>query len=93
MAIIEEPEYGIHPSLVSKLVDTFYEAAKNKQIIITTHSSEILKHIKLEDLRLISRDENGFSTISKPAEKEMVNQFLKNELGINDLFVQNLLDI
>jgi predicted ATPase len=93
LAIIEEPEYGIHPSLVSKLVDTFYEAAKNKQIIITTHSSEILKHIKLEDLRLISRDENGFSTISKPAEKEMVNQFLKNELGINDLFVQNLLDI
>ncbi len=93
LTIIEEPEYGIHPSLVSKLVDTFYEAAKNKQIIITTHSSEILKHIKLEDLRLISRDANGFSTVSKPAEKEMVNQFLKNELGINDLFVQNLLDI
>lgn len=93
LTIIEEPEYGIHPSLVSKLVDTFYEAAKNKQIIITTHSSEILKHIKLEDLRLISRDENGFSTISKPAEKEMVKAFLKNELGINDLFVQNLLDI
>ena len=93
LTIIEEPEYGIHPSLVSKLVDTFYEAAKNKQIIITTHSSEILKHIKLEDLRLISRDENGFSTVSKPAEKEMVREFLKNELGINDLFVQNLLDI
>lgn len=93
LTIIEEPEYGIHPSLVSKLVDTFYEAAKNKQIIITTHSSEILKHIKLEDLRLISRDENGFSTVSKPAEKEMVKEFLKNELGINDLFVQNLLDI
>ncbi len=93
LTIIEEPEYGIHPSLVSKLVDTFYEAAKNKQIIITTHSSEILKHIKLDDLRLISRDENGFSTVSKPAEKEMVKEFLKNELGINDLFVQNLLDI
>lgn len=91
-AIFEEPEQGIHPALISKLMQLFYDASQHKQIIITTHNPEIVKHTEFEDLLLLIRDDKGFSTINKPAESKMVKSFIENELGINDLYVQNLLD-
>ena len=42
---------------------------------------------------LISRNNEGFSVISKPNEKEQDKIFLQNELGIDDLYVQNLLEL
>jgi predicted ATPase len=92
LMVFEEPEQGIHPALIAKLMQYFYDASKHKQIIITTHSPEILKHTKLDDLLLVSRNDQGFAHITKPIEQEMVNAFLENELGIDQLFTQNLLD-
>jgi predicted ATPase len=75
-------------------MQNFYDASEKKQVIITTHSPEILKHIKnLDDLLFVSRNEKGFGQITKPIEQEMVKAFLENELGIDQLFTQNLLDI
>jgi len=91
LTIIEEPERNIHPYLISKVVEMMKEASREKQIIITTHNPEIVKHAGLENILLISRDKKGFSVISKPHEKETVKAFLQNELGIEDLYVQNLL--
>lgn len=93
LTIIEEPERNIHPYLISKIVDMMKDASRNKQVIVTTHNPEIVKHADLGDILLIARDKEGFSTISRPAEKEEVQIFLKNEIGIEDLYVQNLLEI
>ncbi len=93
LLIFEEPEKNIHPALISRLMQHFYDVSTKKQIVITTHSPEILKHSNIEDLYLISRNDEGFSEISKPANQEMVKAFLANDLGIDELFVQNLLDI
>ncbi|MCX5636513.1 MAG: AAA family ATPase [Planctomycetota bacterium] len=90
LIIVEEPERNIHPHLVSRLMDMMKDASKNKQIIVTTHSPEVVKHAGLENILLVSRDKNGFSTISRPSEKEEVKIFLKNELGLDEIFVQNL---
>ena len=92
LSIFEEPEKGLHPSLIALVMEYFYEASKGKQIIITKHNPEVVKHKKIDDLLLITRNKNGFSKITRPAEKEMVNAFLANDLGMGDLFVQNLLD-
>jgi predicted ATPase len=96
IVIIEEPERNIHPHLISKIVDIMKDVATNptekKQIIITTHNPEIVKHAGLENLFLVSRDKEGFSVVSKPAEKQEVRIFLENEIGINDLYVDNLLE-
>ena len=40
---------------------------------------------------LVARDAEGFSTITKPAEREDVKGFLQNEIGLEELFVDNLL--
>lgn len=93
LTIIEEPEINIHPYLISKLTDMIKDASANKQIVITTHNPELVKHADKENILLISRDKKGFSIISKPGKKEEVKTFLKNEIGIDELYVQNLLGL
>ena len=92
LSIIEEPERNIHPYLISKVMDMMKDASKNKQIIVTTHSPEVVKHANLEDLLLVSRNKEGFSTISRPSKKKEVKIFLKNQMGLDELFIQNLLE-
>jgi len=92
LAVFEEPEHGVHPSLIAKLMESFYDASKNKQIIITTHSPEVLKNTAKEDIFLLLRKDNGNATIVKPHKNKMVKSFLKNDLGIDQLFIQNLLE-
>jgi predicted ATPase len=89
--VIEEPVRHIHPFLVSRIMAMMKEASVNKQIMITTHSTEVVKHSFIEDILLISRDSEGFSIVSRPSDKEEVRMFLENEIGIEELYVQNLL--
>jgi predicted ATPase len=90
--IIEEPERNIHPHLIAKVINMMKDASKSKQIIVTTHSPEVVKNADLENILLISRNKRGFSTIEKPGERKDVLTFLKNEVGIEELYVQNLLE-
>jgi predicted ATPase len=89
--IIEEPERNIHPHLIGRVVNMIVETSERKQILITTHNPELIKHTDINHILLVSRDSEGFSVITRPSEKEDVKIFLANELGIEDLFVQNLL--
>jgi hypothetical protein len=91
--IIEEPVSHIHPFLVARVISMMKESSKRKQVIITTHTTEVVKHASIENLLLISRDNEGFSIISRPADKEEVRTFLENEIGIEELYVQNLLGL
>jgi predicted ATPase len=91
--IIEEPVSHIHPFLVSRLMAMMKEASEKKQVMVTTHSTEVVKYATLEDILLISRDSEGYSIISRPGDKEEVRTFLENEIGIEELYVQNLLGL
>ena len=90
--IFEEPERNLHPKLLAQLMDIFGEVAEKKQIIITTHNPELVRHAPLENLFLVSRDKEGFSTIKKPIDNHEVQVFLDGEVGIAELFVQDLLE-
>lgn len=91
VAIIEEPERNIHPSLISKVVAMMKDASKKKQVIVTTHNPEVVRHADIGDVLLVSRNGEGFSTISRPSENKDVQAFLQNEMGLEELFVENLL--
>lgn len=93
LTIIEEPERNIHPYLISKVVDMMKDASQKKQIIVTTHNPEIVKYAGLDNILLVSRDGKGFSTVSRPTDEEGIKTFLQNEIGIEDLYVQNLLGV
>ncbi len=91
VTIVEEPERSIHPHLISRVVAMMADAAKTRQVVTTTHNPELVKHADLADLLLVRRDANGFSRISRPAESAELKIFLENELGIDELYVQDLL--
>ena len=93
IVIIEEPERNIHPHLISKVAAMLADASQQKQVIVTTHNPELVKHARLEDLLLVRRDADGFSRISRPAENEQLKVFLENDLGVEDLYVQDLLGV
>jgi predicted ATPase len=93
IVIIEEPERNCHPHLISKVAAMLADASKQKQVIVTTHNPELVKHARLEDLLLVHRDAEGFSQISRPAENEQLKVFLSNDLGVEDLYVQDLLGV
>ena len=93
LSIFEEPDRNLHPYLLSRVMTMFREASDSKQIIATTHSPGMVKHAGLENILLVSRDKSGFSRITRPADSEHVRIFLDNELGIDDLFIDNLLGV
>jgi hypothetical protein len=90
--IIEEPERNIHPYLISKVINMMKDVSNKTQLIVTTHNPEFVKHADLDSILLINRTEDGFSNIIRPLDNETIKTFLKNEIGIDELFVQNLLN-
>jgi predicted ATPase len=92
LKIIEEPERNIHPHLISKVMNLMRDASTESQIITTTHNPEIVRYSSIDDLILVTRNSFGDSVLSKPAEKEEVRHFLKNNLGIEELYIQNILE-
>lgn len=89
--VLEEPEKNVHPKLLSTIVSILEDVSLKKQIFITTHNPYIIKEANLNDILLVSRNETGISTISKPANDEKIKRFLENDLGIEDLFVDGIL--
>lgn len=92
-AIFEEPERYLHPKVISGLMKLFKEVSEWRQLLATTHNPEMVKHAGLENILLISRDKNGFSRVTKPADSEHVKIFLENDLGVEDLFIDDLLGV
>lgn len=93
VTIIEEPERHVHPHLISKVVAMLKDTSQSKQVIVTTHNPEVVKNVDLEDILLMDRNENGFSRIVRPAESQELKVFLENDLGVDELYVQDLLGV
>ena len=91
LTIVEEPERNIHPSLISRIIDMMHDASSQKQIVITTHSSEIVRYAGLENLFTVRRDQQGYSEIIQSSDQQEIQSFLENEMELGDLYVQNIL--
>ena len=93
LVIFEDPDRGMHPKLMARVVDMMKEMSEHKQIIVTTHHPEMVRYAGVDNLLFVSRDKDGFSQISRPADKEMVKRFLENDIGIDELYVDDLLEV
>lgn len=92
VVIIEEPERNIHPNLIAKLVSMMQDVAehRHRQILITTHHPEVVKYAGMTNILLLKRDPDGYSAVTRPAEREELEVFLET-MGIDELYVQDLL--
>jgi predicted ATPase len=59
--IIEEPEAMLHPGAIQVLRDAFLEASRFRQVLVTTHSPDLLDDpsIPAEWIRTVHKDEAG----------------------------------
>ena len=61
---IEEPEAALHPLAAGALVDALREAAKATQVLVTSHSVEMLNNPDIADASILAvRSEQGESRI------------------------------
>ncbi|MGZ5486139.1 MAG: AAA family ATPase [Nitrososphaeraceae archaeon] len=67
--LLEQPEDGIHSGLLKKLLPlcVTYSQTDNRQLVIATHSPEVINTLNPESIRLVRMTENGtkVSTLSK----------------------------
>ena len=60
--LIEEPELGVHPHQLHELMLFLKEQSQHKQIIITTHSPQVLDILDKDELGIIASYEKGEGT-------------------------------
>ena len=99
LLVIEEPEATIHPGALGSVLDVLRHAGRFMQVVVTTHSPDILDAEWIEDrhLRIAQweRGKTGISSVS-PAVRQALGEHLMgagellraNALTSADLFVQ-----
>ena len=69
LVALEEPETAIHPGAAATLVEAIQEAARRTQILITTHSPDLLSRFDVDALRAVER-RDGVSVIRPIAQSQ-----------------------
>ena len=77
---IEEPEMGLHPAAAEVLFDSLNEASAFRQILVTSHSSELLDHDNVDADSLLAVSAESGSTIIGPIDDRQ-KTILKKKLG------------
>lgn len=58
LIVIEEPELTVHPGALRLLYDYIREGALRGQIVLTTHSPDLLSLLSADDVRVVTREED-----------------------------------
>lgn len=75
---IEEPELGLHPDVLPTLIDLLKEAAQKTQIIITTHSTDLVDALTdMPEAVLVFDKQQGSTTVIN-LNKEDLTDWLKD---------------
>ena len=76
---IEEPEAALHPAASGALMDALHEAAVHTQVVVTTHSPDLLDQLDLKtDRLLVVQMRDGVTEIGEvdPASREAIKEHL-----------------
>ncbi len=66
---IEEPERGLHPYLIGRVIHLLREITQGEhgaatQMVLATQSAELLDHVRPEEVRFLERDDDGGVAVS-----------------------------
>ncbi|ODU58566.1 MAG: ATPase [Comamonadaceae bacterium SCN 68-20] len=77
LIVIEEPEQTVHPAVLSMLAEAFQEVSELTQIIVTTHSPQLIEHFTPENIRIVTMHD-GVTQIApiKASQREAVQRGL-----------------
>lgn len=74
---VEEPELTVHAGAIPMIFDFLKQASRHSQVIVTTHSAELLDLVDPDDVRVVERREGATTVTSMLArQKEAVRERL-----------------
>lgn len=89
---IEEAETALHPAAAGALVDALREAAVHTQVIVTSHSPEILDRLRVDEDTLIVVHAHGNRTVLAPADRASVESLRQHLTTAGELLRMDQLE-
>jgi predicted ATPase len=91
--IIEEPETQIHPAMLSKLLNEIETYTYGQNLIISTHSPQVVAWTSPEKINLVHR-KDGQTFVSKLGEDQIHNviEYLSEEGDLGEWIYSGILD-
>ena len=82
LVAIDEPELGLHPGLLPVVAEMIKTAAERTQVIVTTHSPDLLNCFDIADVAVMARDADDAKIAwHRPANRKTLVQMLNNVTG------------
>ena len=92
---IEEPENGLYHKLLETLANEFREHARARsgsQVFVTTHQPYFVDALEPQEVWILEKGEDGFSTIRRASDDPIVNNMVEEELPLGGLWYSDYLD-
>jgi predicted ATPase len=92
---IEEPENGLYHKLLEILAAEFREHANKQngsQIFITTHQPYFVNALVPDEVWILEKNDDGFSTIRRASNDETVIHLVEQDLPLGDLWYSDYLE-
>lgn len=93
---IEEPENGLYHKLLESLVKEFREHSTGRkggsQVFITTHQPYFVDALEPEEVWILEKGNDGFSTIHRASENTIVKNMVAEGLPLGGLWYSDYLD-
>jgi len=90
LTMFEEPDRGLHPAMVRKIGAMMVEESEQRQVIATTHSTELINSVRPDSVQCVVRNDEGNSTVFRPSQSPQFQSFLTT-MGIGQLNSAGLL--
>lgn len=99
LLLVEEPERGLHPWLVGQVVELFRvlsaptDGSDPVQVVCATHSADLLRHLKPDEVRFVDRDpETGETRVREaPTQHPSWSEAIAEYESIADLWLTGAL--
>ena len=85
---IEEPENFLHPRVLYELAEECRAAAARGQLLVTTHSPFFVNALRSEEVRILYRDDNGYTQVETASDIEGVRDFVNEGALLGDLWLE-----
>jgi len=89
---VEEPEATIHPGAATIVMDALLEASATSQIIVTTHSPDLLDHPRVDADTILSVDMDDGQSMIAPAHPAAISAIRDKLFSPGDLLRDRQLD-
>ena len=90
---IEEPENFLHPRLLPELAEECRAASERSQILVTTHSPFFLNGLRPDEIRVLYRDEQGYTRAERALDVEGVPEFVEAGATMGNLWMEGHLAV